>query len=516
MGGPERTVGAGGREPRPALGILLSVRSLTDLRFDNSYARLSPAFYEVVDPTPLPAAYLVAFNPSAAALLGLDPAVAQDPELPVYLSGGKRIPGSEPIAEAYAGHQFGVWVPQLGDGRAFLLGEVRNGNESWDLHLKGGGRTRYSRFGDGRAVLRSVVREYLASEALHGLGIPTTRGLSIVGSDLPVQRETVETAATLIRLSPSHVRFGTFELFASRGQDDRLRELVNYVVERHYPELRGAEDRARRLFGTVCKRTGALMARWMAAGFAHGVMNTDNFSILGITLDYGPYGFLDDYDPGFICNHTDVDGRYAFDRQPAVGMWNCARLGEALMATGPAGLSDIPAASIAAWQTELDTYWPAFVSEYALLLRAKLGLATEQAEDGHLVRDLLTVLRDDRLDYTRFFRALGGLDPAAGTWNWPNVSPALRAWSARYAERLRREGRGDVERQERMRRANPKYVLRNWIAQEAIERAEHGEFAFIEELRNLLADPFAEHPEMDRYSEPPSPAAREISVSCSS
>jgi hypothetical protein len=298
---------------------LSRVRHLENLPFANSYARLPPAFYEVVDPTPLPDPYLVAFNPDAAALLDLDPGVVDDPNLPLYLSGSKRIPGAEPIAEAYAGHQFGVWVPQLGDGRAFLLGQVRNGAASWDLHLKGGGRTRFSRFGDGRAVLRSVIREYLASEAMHGLGIPTSRALSIVASDLPVQRETVETAATLIRLAPTHVRFGTFELFASRGEAARIRELADFVIDHHFPELAGEPDRVRRLFGVVTRRTGMLMAQWMAAGFAHGVMNTDNMSILGLTLDYGPYGFLDDYDPDFICNHTDVDGRYSFGHQPGSG-----------------------------------------------------------------------------------------------------------------------------------------------------------------------------------------------------
>jgi uncharacterized protein YdiU (UPF0061 family) len=212
------------------------VSTLRDLRFENSFARLHPAFYEVVDPTPLPEPYLVAFNPDAAALLDLDPSEAANPELCRYLSGNQRLPGAEPLAQAYAGHQFGVWVPQLGDGRAFLLGEVRNAGESWDLHLKGAGRTRFSRFGDGRSVLRSAVREYLASEALHGLGIPTTRALSIVGSKLPVYREQVETAAVLLRLSPSHVRFGTFQYFAARGEAERVRELADYVLERHFAE----------------------------------------------------------------------------------------------------------------------------------------------------------------------------------------------------------------------------------------------------------------------------------------
>jgi uncharacterized protein YdiU (UPF0061 family) len=487
---------------------------LTRLRFDNSYARLHPGFYEVVDPTPLPEPYLVAFNPEAAALLDLDPAEGHNPELPLYLSGGKRLPGAEPIAQVYGGHQFGVWVPQLGDGRAFLVGEVRNQRgEKWDLHLKGAGRTRFSRGGDGRSALRSVVREYLASEALAGLGIPTTRALCVVGSDLPVQRERIETAATLLRLSPSHVRFGTFEFFAAKGETERVGELASYVIREHLASEVDAgwddADRRLRLFGEGCRRTARLIARWMAAGFAHGVMNTDNMSVLGLTLDYGPYGFLDDYDAGFICNHTDVAGHYAFDQQPAIGEWNCARLGDALReGTG---------AELEGWQAELATYWPAFADEYTGLMRAKLGLATAREEDAELIEDLLQMLQTERADYTRFFRGLGGYrttgESASGS---PRGSVERRVWLARYRARLQAEGSVDAERAERMARVNPKYVLRNWIAQEAIEQAEQKQFELIEELRRMFADPFADHPEMERFAARPAAAAREIAVSCSS
>jgi uncharacterized protein YdiU (UPF0061 family) len=492
------------------------VATFDRLVFDNSYARLSPAFYEAVDPTPLPDPRLVAFNPDAAALIDLDPAEAEHPEAAGYLSGGLRIPGAEPIAQLYAGHQFGVWVPQLGDGRAFLLGEARNDRgETWDLHLKGGGRTRFSRFGDGRSVLRSAVREYLASEALHGLGIPTTRALSIVGSDLPVKRETVETAATIIRLAPSHVRFGTFQYFAARGAADRVRELAEYVIGRHFEQSGDAPLRYSSFFAEVCRRTARLMARWMAAGFAHGVMNTDNMSILGITLDYGPYGFLDDYDAGFICNHTDTGGQYAFDRQPAVGMWNCARLGEALMVLG----SDPAAAE--PWQEALGSYWDVFVAEYSSLMRAKLGFETEQSEDTALLRDLLALLQADRVDYTRFFRELNNVNGQRSTVNGSlrvmfAGGPAFEAWLDRYTTRLRAESRDDVQRTERMRRVNPKYVLRNWVAQESIEAAERGEFELIESLRRVLATPYDEHPAMERFAAPPSREHRHIEVSCSS
>ena len=476
---------------------------LTGLAFENSFARLHPAFYQVVDPAPLPHPRLVAWNEEAAALLDLEPGRPADAEALGYLSGERRLPGAEPIAQAYAGHQFGVWVPELGDGRAFLLGEVRNRRgESWDLHLKGGGRTRWSRHGDGRSVLRSAIREYLAGEAMHGLGIPTTRALCVVGSDLPVQRETLESAATIIRLAPSHVRFGTFEYFASQGSTDRLRELADYVIGRHFPDVAGGPGRYPAFFAEVCRRTGRLLAQWMAAGFAHGVMNTDNMSILGITLDYGPYGFLDDYDAGFICNHTDTGGQYAFDRQPSVGMWNCARLGEALMTIDSGDAPPEP------WQEALETYWPAFAAEYAARMRAKLGLLTERPEDAELVRDLLAALQSERADYTGFFRGLAEPGGAAG--------PELASWRTRYRARLAAEGSIAEERVGRMRRANPKYVLRNWVAQEAIAAAQAGEYGLVDGLRRVLTRPHDEHPGMERFAAPPSGEARSIEVSCSS
>ncbi|MEW6613804.1 MAG: protein adenylyltransferase SelO family protein, partial [Pseudomonadota bacterium] len=296
------------------------MRPLEDLDFDNSFARLPEPFYSRVMPTPVPAPELLSYNETAAALLDLDPREAQRPEFVEYFSGNRPLPGSEPLAALYAGHQFGHYVPQLGDGRAILLGEVRNrAGERWELQLKGAGRTPYSRGGDGRAVLRSTIREYLCSEAMHGLGIPSTRALCIVGSELEVYRESVERGAVLLRLAPSHVRFGSFEVFFYRDQHAELKLLADYVIERHYPELADGDDRYVRFFQEVVLRTARLLAQWQAVGFAHGVMNTDNMSILGLTLDYGPFGFLDRYDPGFICNHSDHAGRYAFDRQPQIG-----------------------------------------------------------------------------------------------------------------------------------------------------------------------------------------------------
>jgi len=478
------------------------MRRLTDLAFENTYARLHPAFCEVVNPTPLPEPYLVAFNPDAAGLLDLDPCEAGNPDLAAYLSGERRLPGSEPIAQVYAGHQFGVWVPRLGDGRAFLLGEVRNDRgESWDLHLKGGGQTAFSRGGDGRSVLRSAVREYLGSEAMHGLGIPSTRALAVVGSDLPVRREIVETAATLLRLSPSHVRFGTFEYFAARGEVSRLRELADYAIGRHFPEVAGTERRYAAFLGEVVRKTAHLIAQWMAVGFCHGVLNTDNMSVLGITLDYGPFGFLDEFDAGHICNHSDTEGRYAYDQQPAIGLWNLARFAEALLPLMPEESA----------RRSLDEYRSAFADEYGRLMRAKLGLTLEHTGDAELVRDLLMLLQAGRIDYTRFFREVAtGRSELAGA-----DQPGWESWRRRYDARLAAEPTGPG-REAAMQRVNARYVLRNWIAQEAIEHAQRKEWGRIEEIRRVLAAPFEEHPGFERYAEPPSAAAREIAVSCSS
>lgn len=486
--------------------------TLESLRFDNRFAQLHPSLFEVVEPSPLGSPYLVSFNPDAAALIDLERATELDPLTPSYLSGAKRIPGSEPVAMLYAGHQFGVWVPQLGDGRAILLGQVRNDRgERWDLQLKGGGPTRFSRFGDGRAVLRSTIREYLASEAMHGLGIPTTRALSIVGSDDLVYRETPETAATLIRMAPSHVRFGSFQVLAARRQEERTRELADHVLDSHEADLAGQPDRYVRWLKRVVERTASMIAQWMAVGFAHGVMNTDNMSILGLTLDYGPYGFLEEYDPGFICNHSDHDGRYAFDRQPAIGLWNLARFAEAL----------VPLLSLEEANLALERYPAIFEAEYGSLMRAKLGLTTTQADDPTLVSEMFGLMAANRVDFTRWFRGLGSV--ALGSAAIPDSLRAmvhdlerLQSWMTRYVQRIESEGLPDHERWQRMNRANPKYILRNYLAQEAIERAQGKDFSEIERLLALLRQPFDEHPNASRYAESAPARARQLVVSCSS
>jgi uncharacterized protein YdiU (UPF0061 family) len=484
-----------------------------DLPFHNHFAGLGEAFAERILPTPLPNPYLVAFNPDGASLIGLDRDASRDQDFVEYAAGNRVAPGVEPVAMVYAGHQFGVFVPRLGDGRAILIGDLTDAQGGrWELQLKGAGQTRYSRFGDGRAVLRSTIREYLGSEALAGLGIPTTRALSIAGSDLPVQREELETAAVLIRLAPTHVRFGSFEYFAARGQAGEVRRLAEWVITDFHPELAGRDDRYSRWFQEIVDRTARLVAAWMAAGWAHGVLNTDNMSILGWTIDYGPFGFLDAYDPGFICNHSDHEGRYAYNRQPGIGLWNLTRLAEAL-------LSLVSEPDLV---TALNTYQPTFETEYARLMRLKLGLEEHREHDRSLVWALLQVLQAGKVDYTRFFRLLAAFDSTPGA-----ETQALREecgflhqydeWALKYAERLRAEGSVDAERSVRMRGVNPAYVLRNWLAERAIRMArDDRDFTEIERLRRLLHNPFEEQAGMEEYAAAPPDWGRHLVVSCSS
>jgi uncharacterized protein YdiU (UPF0061 family) len=482
--------------------------TLATLAHDPRLPRLGEAYASVVPPTPLPEPHLVAFNPDAAALIGLDPREAQRPQFTQVMAGNAPLPGGMTLSALYAGHQFGVFVPQLGDGRAILIGQVRNERgELWELQLKGAGRTPYSRFGDGRAVLRSTIREYLCGEAMHGLGIPTTRALCIVGSPEPVQRETLETAAVLCRLAPSHLRFGNFEVFYYRGEHERLAPLADHVMSTYFPSIAPGDYRA--WLTDVVERTARLMAQWQAVGFCHGVMNTDNMSILGLTLDYGPYGFMEAFESHYICNHTDETGRYAWDQQPAVGHWNCSRL---LQASLPL-LDPAPEKAIEIAYGILERYGQAFVPENLARWRAKLGLREARDTDADLINDLLQILDRSRADFPVFFRALAG--PAAARDHVADVA-AFDQWLVAYHARLAGEQSEDGERAARMNRVNPKYVLRNHLAQAAIEKAQAGDFAEIETLRALLARPFDEQAGMERYAAAPPAGTQRVVVSCSS
>ena len=445
-------------------------------------------------------------------MIGLDSGEKDNPELIEYLTGNKILPNSEPISAIYAGHQFGVFVPQLGDGRAILLGEIINENgERFDIQLKGAGQTPFSRMGDGRAVLRSTIREYLCSAAMSALGIPTTRALCITGSDAPVYRETIETSAVLTRISPSHVRFGTFELFYYRGQYDEVKTLADYVIREFYPQIAEAENKYLDFLREVVRRTAELIARWQAVGFSHGVMNTDNMSILGLTIDYGPFGFLDEFDPAFICNHSDYQGRYAFNQQPNVGLWNLYKLAQTL----------IPLIEAEEAEMVLNEYPNIFTEKLGELLREKLGLKTVEESDAELIDELFGILQTNNVDYNLFFRRLANFDSGADgkndlLWGMFIDTKSFEKWAEKYQARLAKENSDDSERREQMLKVNPKFTLRNHIAQYVIEEAQKGNYAEIDEFLEVLQNPFEEHEKMERFNTEPPPENKRVAVSCSS
>lgn len=464
------------------------------------FATLSDAFYSPVAPTPLPNPKLAAFSPDCAKMLGLPEGCETTLEFIQVFSDGHSSHYYKSLSAVYSGHQFGYYVPQLGDGRAHLIAEVNTpANGIQEVQLKGSGKTPYSRFGDGRAVLRSCIREFLASEAMAALGIPTTRVLCIIASDEPVRRETIERAACLTRVSPSHIRFGSFEYFFHTQQYDALRELADFTIQHYFPETQQADKPYAAWFKTVVARTAKLVAQWQCIGFCHGVMNTDNMSILGLTLDYGPYGFMDGFNAHHICNHSDEQGRYAYDQQPLVAMWNLNVLAYALS----------PLISDADLKEALLTYEATFLRHYEDGMRAKLGLTTPQEGDGALIQDLLKVLHKNRIDYSLFFRNLNSKTSSED-------SPDIQAWEAQYRERLKAETRDDAARHKAMNAVNPKYILRNYLAEQAIRKAEAGDYSEIATLRRILSCPYNEQPEYETYAAPPPDWARGICVSCSS
>ena len=514
------------------------MEQFTQLNFTNSFASLPEAFYSHVKPSLLKNSHLVAFNSSASSLLDLEPdEQAQDALLP-FLSGERIQKDSKPIAMLYSGHQFGGYSPQLGDGRAMMIGEVTNKDgQKWELQLKGSGQTPYSRGADGRAVLRSTIREYLCSEAMHALGIPTTRALSITGSDEEVYRESIEKGAMLLRMAPSHVRFGSFEVFYHRQQYQELQTLADYLIEHHYPQLLEIDDLSDRyfaLFEEVLTRTAHMISQWQQVGFSHGVMNTDNMSILGLTLDYGPYGFMDEYDAGYICNHSDHYGRYAFDQQPEIGLWNLSRLGQAMLPL----FDEDPEAAAEKANTLLPKYRAIFKAHYLDGMRAKLGLTQTHDDDESMIDELLEMMQQSSIDFTNLFRSLSNFNPHhVDDNNYLRdqfIAPALpcarefsaslhvidRArfdqWAKLYAHRLVTEGSDDALRKTAMDNVNPKYVLRNHLVQRAIELAESGDYSEIHRLHEILNHPFKEQTLPSYYAAPPPEGSERIVVSCSS
>lgn len=495
----------------PAFAIGTAITAI-HLPFDNAFAELPPAFYTRLRPTPLREPYFVAASANAARLAGLEAAdLARDDYVDLF-TGNTVAVRSLPLSAVYSGHQFGVWAGQLGDGRAILLGQLAGPQGNMEIQLKGAGMTPYSRMGDGRAVLRSSIREFLCSEAMAALNIPTTRGLMITGADQGVMRETVETSAVCTRMAPSFVRFGSFEHWFYRDQPEQLRALADYVIQSFYPELAGEPNPYKALLAEVSRRTAHMIAHWQAVGFMHGVMNTDNMSILGLTLDYGPFGFMEAFDAQHICNHTDQQGRYAYANQPQVGHWNCFALGQALLPL---------IGTVEDAQEALAVYESAFAAKMDELLHAKLGLELVRGDDEALFGAMFELLQASQVDFTQFFRKLGMLQ-----LDQPELDAPVRdlfieratfdAWAATYRARLRLENRGDSARRQAMDSVNPKFVLRNYLAQVAIEKAQKKDYSEIAKLLAILEHPFDEQHEHEAYAALPPDWARHLEVSCSS
>lgn len=477
------------------------------LSVHQGYHQLGKRFLTEVPPSPLNNPYWISGNQTLANQLGLDTNWQQDPRW-LQLLAGQQLPETlRPIATVYSGHQFGYYNPQLGDGRALLLGELKDQQgRHWEMQLKGAGQTPFSRQADGRAVLRSTIREYLCSEHIHGLGIPTTRALAMVGSDDPVYRESRETAAILLRMSEGFVRFGHFEFFYHTQQQDALEQLKNYVLERYYPDTLEQADPVLAFFQQVVQRTALMVAHWQAQGWCHGVMNTDNFSILGETIDYGPFGFLDQFDPRYICNHSDEHGRYAYDQQPDIAVWNLARLGQTLTLYS----------EVDGLQNALSGFREHYHAHYHRLMTAKLGLT--QVEDDiakQLIHGWLTLLHTNSMDYHWSFRRLSEASNK-------DQKPAIRdhvidlagfdQWWQQYCEVVT----SDNQRQQIMLKHNPWLILRNWVAQEAIIEAEKKDFTLVNQLITALQNPFDEHSSLQRFHDLPPDWGKRLQLSCSS
>ncbi|MGK0168692.1 MAG: hypothetical protein ACI9W2_000410 [Gammaproteobacteria bacterium] len=484
---------------------------LESVVFDNTYARLPERFFAKVPPTPSPQPRMFAFNQALANELGLTGALA-DPALALpILSGQELPPGAEPLAMAYAGHQFGGFAPQLGDGRAVLLGELidRNGQRR-DLQLKGSGRTPFSRSGDGRAVLGPVLREYVVSEAMHALGVPTTRALAAVLTGETVMRERNFPGAMLTRVSSSHIRVGTFEFFAARGDTEALRALADYVIARHYPELAKSTDGTATPYGALLQALGErqakLVAHWMRVGFIHGVMNTDNTHIAGDTIDYGPCAFMDNYDPKTVYSFIDRGGRYAYGNQPQIAHWNLACFARALLPildTDEEAAVEIAKAAIEPFPDHYKNAWEGSV-------RSKLGLEHPQDEDLELAQSLLALMTEQQADFTLTFRHLSALQSKPGTEDerfqsqFADASAPI-AWLERWRARLEFETRTDDVRNSAMQSVNPAYIARNHLVEEAIEAALQDDFGPFERLHRVLQTPFDEQDGEEKLAAGPRP-----------
>ena len=484
------------------------------IQFEHSYSALAPRIYARVGPTPVANPQLVVFNRCLAKELGLDPDVIER-EAAAMLSGNQLPDDSNPIAMAYAGHQFGNFVPQLGDGRAILLGELKGRDGALrDLQLKGAGLTPFSRNGDGRAALGPTLREYLISEALHALGIPTTRSLAVVTTGEQVFREGVLPGAVLTRVAASHVRVGTFQYFAARSDQDAVRQLLDYVIARHYPEARDADVPALAVLKAVAQRQVALIADWMLVGFIHGVMNTDNMAISGETIDYGPCAFMDNYDPKTVFSSIDHNGRYAYANQAAIAQWNLARFAETLVSLiGP----DIEKAVSLATEV-VEPFITQFDSRILAGMRRKIGLSSAMDGDAELIRLLLTTMQHSHADFTLTFRSLALMAENPG--EQPRVRELFSAtsdidgWLRDWQERLTCDPQTVAERVARMRAANPAFIPRNHRVEAALNAAEAGDYSPFRKLLGILQRPYDDQPDMGEYGQPPQPSERVLQTFC--
>ena len=425
-------------------------------------------------------------------------------ELLKIFNGSKKIGSLKPLSMVYSGHQFGQYVEQLGDGRGLLFAQINSNEGLLDIHLKGAGKTPYSRFGDGRAVLRSVIREYLCGEAMHALSIPTSRALMIIGSDEMVIREKSESAAMLVRTAKTHIRFGSFEYFHYNNKHEHVKALADFCINSYPQYFSKTTNTYVDFFRVIVEETAKMIARWQACGFNHGVMNTDNMSILGETFDYGPYGFMEDYNPNHVCNHSDHQGRYAFKNQPYIGLWNCSALGHALSSL----ISEESQGEV------LQTYEAIFQDTLAELYRKKLGLDQAQPEDANLIQGLLDIMESEKLDYTNTFR---NLTQALAKKNSPELNSEIsKSWIVSFLERHSKETLSKDKRLELMNQVNPKFILRNYMAQEAIEAAEVNDFSKLETLMIIMTQPFEELIEHQKFANKSPMWAKDLEISCSS
>ena len=468
----------------------------------HAYAELPQDFYNLQNWQGFDNPLLVIENAKLKKDLGLENIDKQ--KLLDIFNGSLSIESLKPLSMAYSGHQFGQYVEQLGDGRGLLFGQIDSSAGLIDIHLKGAGKTPYSRFGDGRAVLRSVIREYLCGEAMHALSIPTSRALMIIGSDEMVIREKSETAAILARTAKTHIRFGNFEYFHYNNKPEYVKVLADFCIDNYPSYFLKSKNKYEEFFRSVVEQTACMIALWQANGFSHGVMNTDNMSILGETFDYGPYGFMEDYIPSYVCNHSDHQGRYAFKNQPYIGLWNCSALGHALSSL----ISEENQDEI------LKTYELIFQNKLAELYRKKLGFMTSHNEDAQLIQGLLDIMESERLDYTNTFRNLSQAVTETKT-NELNSDVAM-SWIKSYQERHNKESKSIAKKISLMNAINPKYILRNYMAQEVIEAAENSDFSAAETLIKVITSPYDELEQYEHFANRSPDWAKNLEISCSS